>query len=88
MRVSVAWSRGQVLTKDHLGRGGRGAPGDALRIAGGRWRGAEDLVPGSAEGVASGPPPLPVLTALRTHLCRDRKDPLDLPDLPATSELL
>lgn len=89
MRVSVAWSHGQVLTKDHLGRGGGGgAPRDALRTAGGRWRGAEDLVPGSAEGVASGPPPLPVLTSLRTHLCRDRKDPLDLPDLPATSELL
>lgn len=76
MRVSVAWSRGQVLTKDHLGRGGWGG---VLR---------EDLVPGSAEGVASGPPPLPVLISLRTHLCRDRKDPLDLPDLPATSELL
>lgn len=88
MRVSVAWSRGQVLTKDHLGRGGWGAPRDALRTAGGRWRGAEDLVPGSAEDIASGLPPLPVLTSLRTHLCRDRKDPLDLPDLPATSELL
>lgn len=65
-----------------------GVPGDALRTAGGRWRGAEDLIPGSAEGVASGPPPLPVLTSLRTHFCRDRKDPLDLPDLLATSELL
>lgn len=27
MRVSVAWSRGQVLTKDHLGRGGGGGSG-------------------------------------------------------------